>query len=136
MSPAVILLHRNRQACRRGHAYERDRALCATQFAQSRPVGRRWRTVGILPGKFIFGIHVFGTKGNKIGLYDQWFNARQARDTLTIEAAVEIAKWILRETSNSEYTRHVSSWPQELGIVQLSDERSIDAFEIVPSDSI
>src|SRR5262245_43895248 len=34
----------------------------------------------VLPGEFVFGIHLIGTKGRELRCYDEWFSAREAGD--------------------------------------------------------
>ena len=86
----------------------------------------------ILPGKFIFGIHRVGTNGDQISLYDQFTDARQASDSLTIEGAIETARSILREMSDSEYARYMGSSANDPKKIQLSDRWLIEHFEILP----
>jgi hypothetical protein len=90
----------------------------------------------ILPGKFIFGIHLVGTRGDKIALYDRWYDARQAADAQTVETAFEVANSILRDIPDSEYAMHVSSTPRNPGNLKLSDRWLIEEFEIVPGESL
>jgi hypothetical protein len=90
----------------------------------------------ILPGKCIFGIHLVGTRGDKIALYDRWYDARPAADDQTVETAFEIANSILRDIPDSEYARGVSSTPRNPGKLQLSDQRLVEEFEIVPGESL
>jgi hypothetical protein len=96
---------------------------------------------GFLPppvrqGEFIFGIHVIGTKGNQVALFDQWFDAREAGKCKTVEEAVEVANAILGEISDDHYLMKVCSDPEGVGAVQNSNRWLIEKFEIVNGESL
>jgi hypothetical protein len=90
----------------------------------------------ILPGKYIFGIHVVGTKDHQITLYDQFSDARQASDSITLEEAWEHAKSILQKMSDSEYASFASENPRNPGRVQSSGRWLIEDFEVLPGESL
>lgn len=90
----------------------------------------------VLPGKFIFGIHVVGTKGQQIGLCDKFMDARQAPDSITLEEAWKEANAILQAMSDSEYARLVSEDPRNPGPLQLSERWQIEDFEVVSAESL
>lgn len=60
------------------------------------------------PGKFIFGIHVIGTRGNKISIFDNWYDSRKAEDNLTGEQALQMANSILEGIPDSYYAMHAA----------------------------
>lgn len=60
------------------------------------------------PGKFIFGIHVIGTQGNKISIFDNWYDSRKAEDNLTSEQALQVANIILEGIPDSYYAKHAA----------------------------
>jgi hypothetical protein len=90
----------------------------------------------VRPGEYIFGIHVIGTKGNQVALFDQWFDAREAGKCKTLEEAVEVANAILGEISNDHYVRDVCSDPEDAGTVQHSSRWLIEMFEIVNGENL
>jgi hypothetical protein len=90
----------------------------------------------ILPGKYIFGIHLVGTRGDKIALYDRWYDARPAADNQTVESVFEVATSILRDIPDAEYAMGVSSTPRNPGNLQLSGQWLVEDFEIVPGESL
>ena len=89
-----------------------------------------------LPGKLVFGIHVVGTRNNRMALYDQFVDAREAGDSLDLDEALNRANSILRETADSDYAALASEDPDNPGPVKLSDRWLIHDFEIVPGESL
>jgi hypothetical protein len=85
----------------------------------------------ILPGKFIFGIHLVGILGNQISLFDEWVDDRQASNRLATEEAFEMAKTILRDMSDREYAGRVSENPHNPEPLRLSDRWLIEDFEVL-----
>ena len=102
----------------------------------SRNAPRGFLPPPVRPGKFVFGIHVVGTKGKQIALYDQWFDARAAEECETAEEADAIANAILREISDSQYVMDVCSDPEEAGAVQESTNWPVEEFEVVSGESL
>ena len=88
----------------------------------------------ILPGRFIFGIHLVGTKDNKITLFDQFSDARQASDSLTIDEAIVLGRSILREMSDVQYARDLVSNANHPARIQISDRWQIYDFEVMPGE--
>ena len=88
----------------------------------------------ILPGKFIFGIHLVGTKDNKITLFDQFSDARQASDSLTIDEAIVLGRSILREMSDVQYALDVTSKANRAERIQISDRWQIYDFAVMPGE--
>ena len=101
-----------------------------------RDVPRGFLPPPILPGKFIFGIHIVGTKGRQIAMYDQWADAREAAGCETIGRAFEIAEAILSGMSDAEYANRACSELDGPCNVQLSDQRQVEDFEIVAGESL
>jgi hypothetical protein len=80
---------------------------------------------------FIFGIHLVGTFGNQISLFDEWLDDRQASNGMTTEDAFEMAKSILREMSDREYASRVSENPCNPELLHSSDRWLIEDFEVL-----
>ena len=87
-----------------------------------------------MPGKFIFGIHLVGTRDNKITLFDQFSDARRASDSLTIDEAILVGRSILREMPDVEYARVLPSNANDPARIQVSDRWQIYDFEVMPGE--
>jgi hypothetical protein len=97
------------------------------------PVGepKGFLTPGPMPGRYCFGIHLVGTRGGRIGLLDQWYDAREANGLEDPGRAEEAARAILAGISDDDYARDVSSLPHRQLAVAVSEPLPLDEYEMV-----
>jgi hypothetical protein len=105
------------------------------------PVGepKGFLTPHPMPGKYCFGIHLVGTRGSRIGLFDQWYDAREANGLEDPGRAEEAGRAILAGISDDDYARHVSddyarhgsSEPHRPLPVAASEPLALDDYEMV-----
>jgi hypothetical protein len=98
-------------------------------FPPGRPKG--FLTPHPMPGKHCFGTHVVGTRGGRMGLLDQWYDAREAGGLEDPARAEEVARAILAGISDDDYARHVASVPRSRPPVTVSAPLPRDEYEIV-----
>jgi hypothetical protein len=84
-----------------------------------------------MPGRYCFGIHLVGTRGGRIALFDQWYDAREAGRVDTPDRAEEAARAILAGFSDEEYARHVSPDLHNVLPVRIAEPLPFDEYEMV-----
>jgi len=90
--------------------------------------------IPVRPGKFVFGLHEIGTKGNQLTLYDMWMDALDAGGCTDAVQAEEKARAILEAMSDEEYLAAVRSMDCE-GPVKVSSVHLLEAFEVVEGEA-
>jgi hypothetical protein len=90
-----------------------------------------------LPGKYVFGLHLVGTRGNKLAMFDKWQDAREAPADCT--GAIEIeraARSILESISDEKYFDSVGEEPKDKGPVKVSSLLPLEEYEPVNDDEL
>jgi hypothetical protein len=83
-----------------------------------------------MPGKHSFGIHLVGTRGSRMALFDQWCDAREANEPEGPDRAEETARAILAAISDEDYARHVSPVPHAPLPLTVSELLPLDEYEM------
>lgn len=97
--------------------------------------------VGFVPppvrtGRYVLGLHEVGTVGNKLTLYDQWFDAREVGPEVTDAAAGLAAAWDwLRSIPDEKYASLLAEGPNKAVTLEREPERRIEAFEVVECEA-
>lgn len=84
----------------------------------------------VVPGRFALGLHVVGTEGVRLDLYDQWYDAREVGPDVADPAeGLEAARAWLRSIPDEGYADIASPGP---GAVTLGrePERDVEAFKV------
>ncbi len=90
-----------------------------------------------LPGKYVFGLHIVGTRGNKLALLDQWIDAREAAADCTDALAIErAARAIVDSISDAEYFDLMGETPKEKGSVMVSSPLPLEEYELVHDNEL
>ena len=86
----------------------------------------------ILPGQYVFGIHMIGNKGNQLTLYDQWYDAREAESFGQPDEAeaTKRARAILQSIPDDRYLRSINGSRNDTRRLQVEEYRPFDWFEI------
>lgn len=91
--------------------------------------------IPVHPGKFVFGLHGIGTKGNELTLYDKWQNALDAGDCTDAVQGERKARSILEAMSDAEYFAVVRSSLEDKRPLQVSNRYLLDEFEVVKGEA-
>jgi hypothetical protein len=87
------------------------------------------------PGKFVFGLHEIGTKGNQLTLYDKWMTALDAGGcTDPVEAEVK-ARAILDGMSDEKYFATGRESNDDQRPLKVSSRYHLEDFEIVEGEA-
>jgi hypothetical protein len=89
----------------------------------------------VLPGRFVFGLHLIGIKGNQVALYDQWVDAREAGDCEDPEQAIHLARSIADSMPDEEYLVNVRESRDDKGPLRISDLHLLEELEIVDGEA-
>lgn len=89
----------------------------------------------VLPGSHVYGIHVVGTRRDRIAMFDEWFDAREATGRETAAEVEARSRAILAGIPDGEYARVVAEDPSG-GEVLRSADRPIEAFEITSAEAM
>ena len=95
---------------------------------------RQWLIgIPVHPGKFIFGFHLIGIKGNQVTLYDKWTDARDAGDSADPVQGEAGARAILESISDMDYIGWVAMDGCK-GPVKVSGLHLLEDFEVVEGE--
>jgi hypothetical protein len=90
-----------------------------------------------LPGKYVFGLHLVGTRDHKLAMFDQWQDAREAPADCTDASEVErAARSILESISDDKYFDSVGEEPKDKGPVKVSSLLPLDKYELVRDEEL
>ena len=89
----------------------------------------------VLPGDYVFGLHLIASKGPLLTLYDQWMDAHAAGDCDSPESGAERARAILASIADDEYLQMVKEDPQDEVLLQVSEYYDLDHFQIVDAEA-
>ena len=89
----------------------------------------------VLPGRFVFGLHVIASKGRQLTLYDKWTDASAAGECEDPEQALAVARSIVETMPDGEYFACVGESPDEKGLLRISDMDLLEDFEVVPGEA-
>jgi hypothetical protein len=90
--------------------------------------------IPVQPGEFVFGLHVIGTKGNQVTLYDKWTDARGADGCTDPVEAEAKARALLEAMGDDEYLAAVRSMDCE-GPVKVASTSLLEDFEVVEGEA-
>ena len=82
----------------------------------------------IRPGKYVFGIHDIGMRGNRITVFDQWYDAREAPTDMRIENASDFARAILLAIPNNEYVDMLKEDRKDVAELQVEQVSDLDCL--------
>ena len=88
----------------------------------------------VLPGKFVFGLHLIANQGRKLTIFDEWYDARESGDCQDGISALERASRILAEIPDEKYLLMVSSQNTD-GPLSVSSNADFCDFEIVEGEA-
>jgi len=83
------------------------------------------------PGKFVFGLHEVGSKGNLLTVYDTWIDSIEAGDCTDPAEAEKRARSILESRSDEEYALLVRESREDTRTLGVSERYHLEDFEIV-----
>ncbi len=95
--------------------------------------------IPVYPGKFVFGLHVVETRGNKLWVSGQWQEALDAGGCTDAVEAEGKARAILDAIDDEEYAWRVCSPDYEEGPMKVSSVYLLEDFEVLggePWDSL
>jgi len=90
--------------------------------------------IPVHPGKYVFGMHLIGIKGNQLTLYDKWMDAQDAGDSADTLQGEERARAILESISDAAYLPLVSA-DNCKGPIKVSSRQLLDEFEVVKGEA-
>ncbi len=85
-------------------------------------------------GKFVYGFHLSGIKGNQVTLYDKWTDARDAGDSADPVQGETGARAVLESISDKDYIRWVEADGCK-GLVKVSGLYLLEDFEVVKGEA-
>jgi hypothetical protein len=88
------------------------------------------------PGKLVFGMHLVGTKGNQLAIYDKWMDAREAGNCADAVQGEKTARSMLALISDAEYLTLVSESPEDAGPLKVSGLDLLEEFEVVKEKDV
>lgn len=91
--------------------------------------------IPVKPGKFVFGLHEIGTKGNQLTIYDSWLNAFEAGGCTDAVEAETKARSILESRSDEEYAALVRESKDDKRPLQVSERCLLEDFEVVEANA-
>ncbi len=93
--------------------------------------------IRVVPGKLVFGVHNIGTRGNKLAIFDQWMDTREApADCTDAVAGEKAARAILESIGDAEYLAVVREDPQDPGPLKVSSLLPLDEYELLRDDEL
>jgi hypothetical protein len=98
-------------------------------FPPGKPKG--FLTPHPMPGKHCFGVHIVGTRGGRMALFDQWYDAREADGLESPGQSEGPARAILAAISDEDYAGHVSPDLHAPLPVTVSELLPLDDYEMV-----
>ena len=85
-----------------------------------------------MAGSYCFGIHDIGTRGERMALFDKWYDARPAEDCKDTASAELMAREILASISDEEYLHMVDPGVCDAApSLTRSDLLPLDQYELV-----
>lgn len=87
------------------------------------------------PGEFVFGLHLIGTKGSQVTIYDQWANAMHADGCADPVEAEAMARAILDAMSDQEYLAGVRESKEDKAPLKVSTTYLLEDFEVVEGEA-
>jgi hypothetical protein len=91
--------------------------------------------IPVRTGQFVFGLHLLGTKGNQLTLYDKWMTALDAGGCTDAVQAGEKARAILDGTSDEEYLKLVRDSKEDRRPLKVSSRYLLEDFEVVEGEA-
>ncbi len=91
--------------------------------------------IPVRPGQFVFGLHLIGTKGNQLTLYDRWTNALEAGGCTDAVQAGEKARTILDGMSDEEYLKLVRDSNDDQRPLMVSSKYLLEDFEVLEGEA-
>lgn len=86
--------------------------------------------IPVHPGKFVFGLHVIGTKGKQLWVSHEWQDALDAGGCTDAVEAEGKARAILEAINDEEYAWKVCS-PDYEGPMKVSSVYHLEEFEVL-----
>ncbi len=90
--------------------------------------------IPVQPGKFVFGLHEIGTKGNQLTLYDRWMDSMDAGGRTDPVEAEKKALAILTATSDEEYYSQAEAGNVQ-GPLKVSGTYLLEDYEVVKGEA-
>lgn len=91
--------------------------------------------IPVHPGKFVFGFHLIGVKGNQVTLYDKWTDAQDAGASADPVQGEERARAVLDAMSDEAYLGHVRSSLEDKRPLKVSSPYLLEDFEVVEGEA-
>jgi hypothetical protein len=91
--------------------------------------------IPVRPGQFVFGVHLIGTKGNHVTLYDRWSDALDAGGCTDAAQAEEKARAFLDGMSDEEYLKLVRDSKEDQRPLKVSSRYLLEDFEVVEGEA-
>jgi hypothetical protein len=82
------------------------------------------------PGEFVFGVHLIGIEGDKLGIYDGWMDTLHAGGCTDAVEAETRGRAILDAMSDEEYLTLVRSSRDDQRPLKVSSRHLLEDFEI------
>ena len=89
----------------------------------------------VLPGRFVFGLHLIANKGHQLTIYDEWMDAREAGVCEDPEQALVLACSIVDEMPDEQYFGYVRESRDDKGPLKTSDLHLLEDFEVVQGEA-
>ena len=89
----------------------------------------------ILPGRFVFGLHLIANRGHQLTIYDEWMDAREAGVCEDTEQALVLARSIVETMPDEEYLVCVRESRDDKGPLKTSDLHLLEDFEVVRGEA-
>jgi hypothetical protein len=89
----------------------------------------------VLPGRFVFGLHLIANKGHQLTIYDEWMDAREAGVCEDPEQALVLACSIVDSMPDERYLMYVRESPDDKGPLKTSDLHLLEDFEVVQGEA-
>ena len=89
----------------------------------------------VLPGRFVFGLHLIANKGHQLTIYDEWMDAREAGVCEDPEQALVLARSIVEAMPDEEYFGYVRESRDDKGPLKTSDLHLLEDFEVVQGEA-
>lgn len=89
----------------------------------------------ILPGEFIFGVHLVGTRDSSMSIFDKWCDGFEAGDCTQSDDAIRRATDYLQSLSDADYCRNCASDPSNIPEPSKSLGLNLDNYSLVANES-
>lgn len=97
----------------------------------------RFLPIPAVPGKYVFGLHLVGTRGNKLAMFDQWQESCEAPADCTDASEVErAARSILESISDEKYFDSAGEEPKDKGPVKVSSLLLLEEYQLVRDEEL